>query len=118
MTRHLTIIVCVAVLCIPACLLIAQEPQEIPANVIKKSVTAIGYTVGKGTKVDLEGTEVMPQGNGEAKVEARKGATPLRGEIQNMAQPSTLGTELLTYVVWAVSPQGRSNNLGEIIIDK
>jgi len=118
MTRHLTIIVCVAVLCIPACLLIAQEPQEIPANVIKKSVTAIGYTVGKGTKVDLQGTDVMPQGNGEAKVEARKGATSVEAEIQNMAQPSTLGTELLTYVVWAVSPQGRSNNLGEIVIDK
>jgi outer membrane protein OmpA-like peptidoglycan-associated protein len=35
-----------------------------------------------------------------------------------MAQPSTLGTEFLTYVLWAVSPDGRTNNLGEILIDK
>jgi outer membrane protein OmpA-like peptidoglycan-associated protein len=97
----------------------AQAQQEIPASdVITKSVTAIGYPVGKSTKVDLKGTDLTPQGNGEAKVEARSGTTSVEVEVNNMAQPSTLGTEFLTYVLWAVSPEGRTNNLGEILIDK
>jgi outer membrane protein OmpA-like peptidoglycan-associated protein len=97
----------------------AQAQEELPAsNVIKKSVNAIGYPVGKSTKVDLKGSELMPQGSGEAKVQAGSGVTSVEAEIQNMAQPSTLGTEFLTYVVWAVSPEGRTSNLGEILIDK
>lgn len=119
MRRHWKLVLCISALCIAGGTLAAQEPQEPSAStVVRKSVTAIGYTVGKGTKVDLEGTDLMARGSGEAKVEAGKGATRVETEILNMAQPSTLGTELLTYVVWAVSPQGRSNNLGEIIIDK
>jgi outer membrane protein OmpA-like peptidoglycan-associated protein len=97
----------------------ANAQGEIPASdVIKKSVTAIGYPVGKSTKIDLKGTDLMSQGSGEAKVEAGTGATKVEAEIQNMAPPSTLGIEFLTYVVWAVSPDGRTNNLGEISIDK
>jgi outer membrane protein OmpA-like peptidoglycan-associated protein len=97
----------------------AQTDQAVPSSdVTPKSVTAIGYTVGKGTKVDLKGAELMPQGNGEAKVEAGTGATTIEAEIKNMAQPSTLGAEFLTFVLWAVSPEGRTNNLGEILVDK
>ncbi len=119
MRRHWKLVLCISALCIAAGTLVAQEPQEPPAStVVRKSVTAIGYTVGKSTKVDLEGTDLMARGSGEAKVEAGKGVTKVETEILNMAQPSTLGTELLTYVVWAVSPEGRSNNLGEIMVDK
>lgn len=81
-------------------------------------MTAIGYTVGKSTKVDLKGSNLMPQGNGEAKIVAGKGVTNVEAEIQDMAQPSTLGTEFMTYVLWAVSPEGRTSNLGEIVVDK
>jgi outer membrane protein OmpA-like peptidoglycan-associated protein len=97
----------------------ANAQGGIPASdVIKKSITAIGYPVGKGTRIDLKGNDLMPQGSGEAKIKAGTGATSVEADIQNMAQPSTLGTEFLTYVVWAVSPDGRTNNLGEISIDK
>jgi outer membrane protein OmpA-like peptidoglycan-associated protein len=97
----------------------AQTDQAVPAsNVTPKSVNAIGYTVGKGTKVNLKGTELMPQGTGEAKVQAGTGATSVEAGIKNMAQPSALGAEFLTYVLWAVSTQGRTSNLGEIVVDK
>jgi outer membrane protein OmpA-like peptidoglycan-associated protein len=97
----------------------AQTNQAIPASdITAKSITAIGYTVGKGTRVDLKGTELMPQGNGEAKVQAGTGATSVEAQIQNMAQPSTFGAEFLTFVLWAVSTEGRTSNLGEILIDK
>src|SRR5271168_1731992 len=119
MRVHWTTLLLSVALCTSPGQLVARAQQEIPASdVVTKSVTAIGYTVGKSTNVDLKGSELMPQGNGEAKVEAGKGVTSVEAEIQNMAQPSTLGTEFITYVLWAVSPEGRTNNLGEIVIDK
>jgi len=96
----------------------AQTDQGIPASaLVNRNITAIGYTVGKTTKVDLKGSSLMSAANGEAKVQARTGATTVEMQISNMAQPSTLGTEFLTYVLWVVSPEGRTSNLGEILIN-
>ena len=97
----------------------AQSDKRTPAeDISQKTINAIGYPVGQSTKVDLKGAELMPQGNGEAKVEAKVGATTIEAEIRNMAPPSTLGAEFLTFVLWAVSTEGRTSNLGEILTDK
>jgi outer membrane protein OmpA-like peptidoglycan-associated protein len=69
--------------------------------------------------VDLKGNELMPQASGEAKVEAKGGVTTIEVEVKGLwPQPTKLGAELLTYVLWAVSPDGRSNNLGEMLVDE
>lgn len=89
------------------------------SDVVGKSIKAIGYQVGSGaTKASLRGTELLPQAGGEAKVEAKKGITTIQVSVANLVQPSRLGTEFLTYVLWASSPEGRTSNLGELIIDK
>jgi len=95
------------------------QPAAPAANVTTKSIKAVGYEVGGGeTKVDLKSTGLMAQANGEAKVEAKAGVTKVEVSIKGLAQPSTLGTEFMTYVLWAVSPDGRTNNLGEIFTNK
>ncbi len=98
----------------------AQSQEKVPdSNSVSKSVKAIGYRVGGGsTKVDLVGTELMPQANGEIKVEAKSGATKLEVSIKDMTQPSKLGAEFLTYVLWVVTPDGRTGNTGEILLNK
>lgn len=98
----------------------AQEQPEVPqSDLITKSVKAIGYTVrGGSTKVDFHGTYLMPQATGEAKVEAKTGATSIAIALKNLTQPSGLGAEFLTYVLWVVTPDGRSGNTGEILINK
>jgi outer membrane protein OmpA-like peptidoglycan-associated protein len=97
-----------------------QAQQTVPdSNLTTKSVKAIGYRVGGGsTKVDLKGTELMSAAGGEAKVEAKPGATTIELSLTGMTQPSTLGAEFLTYVLWVVTPDGRSGNIGEIILNK
>jgi outer membrane protein OmpA-like peptidoglycan-associated protein len=101
-----------------------QTPPEqaVPASaLITKSATAIGYEVGgSSTKVDLKGTELMPDGGGQAKVEikAKAGATSVDAEVKGLKPPSTLGSEFLTYVLWAVTPEGRTGNMGEILLNK
>jgi len=92
-----------------------------PSAVISKSTTAIGYEVGTGsTKVDLKGTELMPEAGGQAKIEikAKAGRTSVDAEVKGLKPPSTLGSEFLTYVLWAVTPEGRTGNMGEIIVNK
>jgi outer membrane protein OmpA-like peptidoglycan-associated protein len=102
----------------------AASARALPAApeslVVTKSTKAVGYQVGGGsTRVDLKGTELMPNASGEAKVEAKSGVTTIEVEVKRLwPQPTKLGAELLTYVLWVVSPDGRTGNLGELLIDK
>lgn len=96
-----------------------QSEQAVPAsNLISKSVVAIGYKIGGSTKLDLVGTELMSQASGEARVDARTGKTNIQVTLQDMAPPSKLGAEFLTYVLWVITPDGRAGNTGEILINK
>src|SRR5215472_1274480 len=120
MSGNKTVIVSFLVLGLAVGTASAQVQQDVPeSSVIRKSVKAVGYRVGGGsTKVDLEGTDLMPQGSGEAKVDARQGKTNIEVTVKHLEQPSKFGAEFLTYVLWVVTPDGRSGNTGEIIIDK
>ena len=96
-----------------------QTQQDAPpANQFDKPVQAIGYRVGGGaTKIALIATGAIPEAHGEAKVEAKTGATYIEADVKGLAQPTKFGAEFLTYVLWAVSPEGSTYNLGEIRID-
>ncbi|HWY53762.1 MAG TPA: OmpA family protein [Terriglobales bacterium] len=96
-----------------------EKPQVPDSGVVKKSIKAVGYEVGGGsTKVIFVGTPGAPNASGEAKVEAKKGRTDIEVKVKGLPQPSTLGAEFLTYVLWTVTPDGSTTNLGEIPIDK
>jgi outer membrane protein OmpA-like peptidoglycan-associated protein len=94
------------------------QHQEPPANTISGSVAAIGYPIGGSTKVNMVATSIAPQSSGEAKVEAKAGGTLITLNVMGMPQPTTLGAEFLTYVLWTVTPEGTTANLGEIPVDK
>jgi len=100
----------------------AQTNQELPQSAtITKSVTAIGYEVGGGsTKVDLKATDLMPEANGWAKVEikAKAGRSSVEVQMKGLKPPSALGAEFLTYVLWVVTPEGRTGNTGEVLLNK
>ncbi len=85
--------------------------------VVNRNVRAINYKHrGGATKVDFAGTDLMPQANGQAKVESKKGYIEIEVEFGNLQNPTTFGNEYLTYVLWAISPEGRAVNLGEILV--
>jgi outer membrane protein OmpA-like peptidoglycan-associated protein len=114
--------VCVVLLAFAAALfptlaMAAQQQQAAVAgeHTVKKPIKAVGYQVGGGgTRVDLIGTQLLPQANGEARVEAKKGVTDIEVTVQGLTRPENLGSEFLTYVLWAASADGRAINLGEI----
>jgi outer membrane protein OmpA-like peptidoglycan-associated protein len=100
----------------------AQQSPEIPASALTtKTVEAVGYLVGNGsTKVNMVGTDLMPQGTGDVKVEIKSKADRASVEIsvKGLQPASTIGAEFLTYVLWTVTPEGRTGNLGEILLNK
>jgi outer membrane protein OmpA-like peptidoglycan-associated protein len=93
---------------------IAQDQAE-----ITKSTLAFAYRVGGGsTKIDFKGTDLMPLAFGEAKIEAKKGHSQIDAKFERLSEPTKFGSEFLTYVLWSVSTEGRTENLGEVQIDK
>lgn len=95
-----------------------QEPYTFRVEVVERTARAVNYRHrGGATKVDFEGTQLLPAANGEAKVEAKEGYTEIEVEFDDLKPASMFGPEYLTYVLWAVTPQGRSMNLGEVVLD-
>ena len=100
----------IGALCLQVVVLHAQAPAQ--------GLSAIGYPVdGGSTKVDLKSTGLMPRVDGQAEVEAKRAVTTVEAEIHGLTSPSILGAEFLTYVLWAVSPEGGALNLGEVLFD-
>jgi outer membrane protein OmpA-like peptidoglycan-associated protein len=86
-------------------------------HVVSRSVQAVNYKHRSGaSKVDFAGSDLMPGANGQAKVESKKGYIEIEVEFGNLQNPKTFGNEYLTYVLWAISPEGRAVNLGEILV--
>jgi len=84
---------------------------------VSQGIKAINYKVQSGsTTVDFVGTELMPKARGEAKVEGKKGYIEIEVEFKDLGSPTQFGTEYLTYVLWAISPEGRTVNLGELVV--
>lgn len=87
-------------------------------NAVSRSTKAINYRHRSGaTEIDFTGTAAMPNAKGHAKVESRQGAISIDANFRDLGSPSQFGAEYLTYVLWAVSPEGRPKNLGEILLD-
>ncbi len=82
---------------------------------VSRSTKAANYRrAGSSTKVNFQGTDLMKGGAGEAKVENKSNRIEIEAKFENLDDATKFGLEYLTYVLWAVSPQGRAVNLGEV----
>ena len=85
-------------------------------TVTQRTAKAISYRHRSGaTKIDFRGTTLMPNAHGEAKVESKQGYIEIEVGFRNLSEANQFGTEYLTYVLWAITPEGRASNLGEIL---
>ncbi len=87
-------------------------------KVVSRTTKAVNYRHrGGSTTVDIKGTSLMPEVNGKAKVEGKNGRLQINVELSKLGPPSRVGPQYLTYVLWAITPEGRAQNLGEIVPD-
>ena len=86
-------------------------------TVISRSVQAVNYQHRSGSsKLDFAGTDLMPSANGVAQINSKRGSIAIEAEFGNLQKPTAFGNEYLTYVLWAISPEGRAVNLGEVLV--
>src|SRR3954465_15964726 len=85
-------------------------------TVVQRALQAVNFQRHSGpTEIDLKGTVLLPKAEGKAAVEVKNGYTKIDLNIRKLSAPTQFGTEFLTYVLWAISPDGRATNLGEVI---
>src|SRR6202140_178881 len=86
-------------------------------TVVSRSVQAVNYRHRSGSsKLDFTGTDLMGSANGVAEVNSKRGSIQIDAEFGSLRKPTTFGNEYLTYVLWAISPEGRAVNLGEVLV--
>jgi outer membrane protein OmpA-like peptidoglycan-associated protein len=79
---------------------------------------AINYRHRSGaTKIDFRGTDLLPNAHGQAKVESKQGYIEIEVEFDKLQPANKYGAEYLTYVLWAITPEGRTSNLGEVLLN-
>ena len=87
-------------------------------TVVSRTTKAINYHHRTGsTHIDFRGTELMPAARGEAKVASQMGSTKIETRLDHMTPPAQYGPEYMTYVLWAITPEGRAKNLGEVVLE-
>lgn len=95
-----------------------DSPAASPASssYVARTTKAVNYRRANGsTRVDLQGTELLQGASAEVKVESKKNRMEIEAKFEGLNDATKFGLEYLTYVLWAVSPQGRAENLGEVV---
>ena len=115
-------------------LVLAQAPQApnptqqpidngVPApiyriTVVARTTKAINYNHRSGaTKIGFRGTALMPEARGEAKMESKQGVIKMDVDMEKLGPATQFGPEYLTYVMWAITPEGRATNVGEVLVN-
>src|SRR5438874_5781629 len=87
-------------------------------KVVSRTTKAVNYRHrGGSTMVDFHGTDLMPQSAGKAKVDSKAGRLDVDATFDHLLPASKFGHEYLTYDLWAITPEGRPENLGEVVLN-
>jgi hypothetical protein len=94
------------------------DPQPVyRVTVVSRTLPAINYEHRGGpTTIGFQGTVLLPQAKGQATVESKRGRVMIDAKFDHIDPPTKYGREYLTYVLWAITPEGRPKNLGELLI--
>jgi len=95
-----------------------EETPVFRVNVVSRTTKAVNYRHrGGSTSVDFKGTDLMPLAKGKAKVDSKSGRLQIDAQFERLTPATKFGPEYLTYVLWAITPEGRPVNLGEVLLD-
>ncbi len=120
--KHLTLCLSLAFLISEPVSLIAQTGEQaapvIRIKAVERTVTTVTYRPKSGsTRVDFKGTPMLPNAKGKAEVESKQGSVVIKAELEKLGPATQFGPAYLTYVLWAITPEGRPTNLGELVLE-
>lgn len=84
---------------------------------VDRKLAAVSYPYGSApTKIDFTGSALLPEAKGVAVV--RSGRTEIEATFEKLPPPTHFGWQYPTYVLWAVTPEGACQNLGELVLQE
>ena len=87
-------------------------------TLVERTTKAVNYNHRSGsTEIGFRGTALLPEARGEAKVESKQGVIKIDARMEKLEPATKFGPEYLTYVMWAITPEGRATNVGEVLLD-
>ncbi len=87
-------------------------------TVVERTMKAINYNHrGGATNIGFRGTALLPDARGEARVESKQGVIKIDARMEKLQPATKYGPEYLTYVMWAITPEGRATNVGEVLLN-
>jgi outer membrane protein OmpA-like peptidoglycan-associated protein len=99
-------------------LTIQYQGSGVQLTPVARTTAAVNYRPRQGdTKIGFVGTALLPGAKGEAEISGEKGYMRIDARFDKLQPPAKFGREYLTYVLWAVTPEGRAKNLGEVQYD-
>jgi outer membrane protein OmpA-like peptidoglycan-associated protein len=99
----------------------ASKQQNQPTyhvTMVPRTITAINYENRKSTEIGFQGSPLLPLAKGRAKVTSERGRIAIDAEFKHFEPAQKFGAEYLTYVLWAITPEGKTNNLGEVLLER
>ncbi|MFZ0663040.1 MAG: OmpA family protein [Acidobacteriaceae bacterium] len=96
---------------------LGQSSESLINIHVSQNVPTVNYWARGSTKVGFMGTALLPRAEGEAKVSSSKGSLRIEAEFKGLEPPTNFGPEYLVYVLWAITPEGRASNLGQLMVN-
>jgi outer membrane protein OmpA-like peptidoglycan-associated protein len=97
----------------------AQDRDATPPlpgiRMVEENTLAVDYRKGSTSKLEFQGTDLLPQVTGEAKVISKRQLTDVHVDVENLRPAKSLDRAYLTYVLWSISPEGHAKNIGELV---
>src|SRR5580704_3185855 len=93
-----------------------QNQPTYHVTMVPETITAVNYQNRKSTGIGFQGPPLLPLETGQAKVISERGRVAIDAEFRNLEPAQKFGAEFLTYVIWAITPEGKANNLGEVLL--
>src|SRR6202047_3956045 len=96
----------------------SQQRPSYHVTMIPATIVTINYQHRSGaTSIGFQGSPLLPFAKGRAKVTGKVGRIQINAEFSKLEPAQKFGDEYLTYVLWAITPEGKSNNLGELLLN-
>ena len=107
-----------AMLAVAAFPALAQQTNQNSSLInihVSQNIPTVNYATKGSTSIDFLGTALMPRATGQAKIGNSKGSVQIEAQFKDMPEPTTFGSIYLVYVLWAITPEGRATNLGQLV---
>ena len=94
------------------------QTQSVVNIRIARTIKSVTYRPNSGqSSIGFQGTALLPRAEGKARVQNKQGVTYIEGELSKLEPASKFGSPYLTYVLWAITPEGSASNLGELVVN-